>query len=246
MGWMFGAGIGFFMGGPLGAVVGGALQHHLGKEAQMGGTQSLPHHKKDEAVFITYLAAIMTKIAMADGRIDQAEVRTIQRFFKEKLGFPGVAMRYIEGLIEQTQRLNPDMRQVALGFRSVAKHEQSLLLLDICYEVAMADGKITVSEQKELDFLASYLGVAHEEQKRIKTRFHVNGHTSTAGAEKTPMDDYAILGVSRSASKDEIKKAYRQMAAQYHPDKVSHLGEELIEFADKKFKEISAAYKNVK
>ncbi|GMT43024.1 MAG: co-chaperone protein DjlA [bacterium] len=244
MGWMFGAGLGMLMGGPLGAVIGGAFQHYLGKGTQGVRPQSSPH-RRDEAVFVTYLATIMTKIAMADGRVDPGEVKTIHRFFERELGFSGMDLRFIDALIDQTRRVNPDLGQIALSFRSVGNREQTLLLMDICYRIAMADGKITVSEQKELDFLASHLGVNREEHQRIKNRYRA-GEYKTSVQDYAAMDDYTALGISRSASNDEIKKAYRQMASQYHPDKVSHLGKELIDFANKKFKEITGAYENVK
>lgn len=55
-------------------------------------------------------------------------------------------------------------------------------------------------------------------------------------------DPYEVLGVARNASASEIKHAYRELAKKYHPDKVSHLGDEFREIAHKKFKEIQAAY----
>ena len=58
-------------------------------------------------------------------------------------------------------------------------------------------------------------------------------------------DPYTILGVSRGASADEIKSAYRKLANKYHPDKVDHLGEEFKELAEKKFKDIQEAYQKL-
>ena len=58
-------------------------------------------------------------------------------------------------------------------------------------------------------------------------------------------DPYEILGVPRKASLDEIKSAYRKLAAQYHPDKVNHLGDEFKTLAEKKFKEIRKAYEEL-
>lgn len=52
----------------------------------------------------------------------------------------------------------------------------------------------------------------------------------------------ATLGLYDGASKTEIKKAYKEMAAKYHPDRVAHLGPELVELTSEKFKEVGAAY----
>ncbi len=59
-------------------------------------------------------------------------------------------------------------------------------------------------------------------------------------------DPYEILGVSHDASMDEIKKAYHRKASKYHPDKVSHLGEEFQRLAEEKFKEINQAFETLK
>ncbi len=65
-------------------------------------------------------------------------------------------------------------------------------------------------------------------------------------ADETTDDPYAVLGVGPGADQGEIRKAYRRLAAQYHPDKVAHLGEEFRRLADKKFKAIQAAYETLK
>lgn len=252
MGWFLGAGLGFLFGGPLGALVGGALQSFMGKEAR----NSMPYQsagRKEEAEFVTYLVSIMTKIALADGHLDKSERQVIHNFFGRELGFSGMDLQFIDGMIEQTRLVNPDLGQIARGFRSRGNREQSLLLLDVCHQIAMADGKITVSEEKELDYLTSYLGIEKEEQERIKNRHWGAGRGRQKGAGRAggevldeALDDYAVLGVTRSSSTSEIKKAYRQMASQYHPDKVSHLGKELIDFAGKKFIVINKAYQAIR
>ena len=68
------------------------------------------------------------------------------------------------------------------------------------------------------------------------------GKAAENSREKLDGDPYEVLGLARGASPDEIKRAYRELANKYHPDKVSHLGEEFKALAHKRFKEIQAAY----
>jgi len=58
-------------------------------------------------------------------------------------------------------------------------------------------------------------------------------------------DPYMVLGIPRNAGEEQIKAAYRKLAKKYHPDKVLHLGEEFRELAEKRFKEIQKAYKEL-
>lgn len=84
--------------------------------------------------------------------------------------------------------------------------------------------------------------------RRAKQSFEQDGWQSRQqdrGANKGGKDPYDILGVRRGAPIDEVKKAYRELAAKYHPDKVSHLGEEFRALAEKRFKEINEAYQEI-
>ena len=235
MSWLLGAGMGLLLGGPLGAVVGGVLQHMVTKNTRDTGL-SKPNQINQETVFVTNLAAIMTKIAMADGRINPEEVRTIRNFFAQKLGYSGQDLEYIYGIIKETEKINPDLWKICHAFRQYAGYEIRMLLLDLAYQIAITDHIITDAEQREINTVASLIGVPEEEHQRIK-----NKYLSTQSK-----DNYSILGLRQGASPEEIKKAYRVMAAQYHPDKVTHLGKELIDFANQKFREINKAYDELK
>ena len=57
-----------------------------------------------------------------------------------------------------------------------------------------------------------------------------------------PRDPYEALGLAPGASPDEVRRAYRELAAKYHPDKVEHLGEEFRRLAERRFREINEAY----
>jgi len=79
-----------------------------------------------------------------------------------------------------------------------------------------------------------------------RPRDRVGGEKKEARAGEEPArDPYSVLGVAKSASPEEIKHAYHELANKYHPDKVSHLGEEFREIAHRKFKEIRRAYEQL-
>jgi hypothetical protein len=93
--------------------------------------------------------------------------------------------------------------------------------------------------------------------RRIDTIFQQGGRTAGQQADEhsrtqhsdtrssTPRTPYEILGISPGASKEEIRAAYRRLANQYHPDKVTHLGKEFQDLADQRFKEIQGAYRQL-
>ena len=219
------------LGGPLGAVVGGALQHVLSRGTQTLSTGEVTAPNQEQ-VFITYLVAILTKICMADGSISEAERKTIHNFFSRGLHYKGMELRFIDAIIEETQRNDPDFHQICKAFDQLANKQQRLLLLDLIYQVVMTDHVVTKSEREAIQQVVSALGIGTDEHEHIKLRY--------APAKKS--DHYHTLGLKPTVDNGEIKRAYRQLASQYHPDKVSHLGPELIAFSEKKFKSINNAY----
>ncbi len=231
MGWFFGAGLGWFVGGPLGAIVGAAIQSALSSMTQQQ-VKSSQGQTNEEAIFVTNLVAVMTKICMADGHISKEERNVIHNFFAQSLKYSGEQLRFIDAIIDETDRRNPDLRQICLAIDKVANHEQRFVFLDLAYSIATVDHVITDGEQRAIDEIVSAFNLSHEEHESIKSR-----HPIAKAA-----DHYTVLGVDSSASNEELKNAYRHLAKQYHPDKVSHLGGELVEFAHQKFLEISESY----
>jgi uncharacterized membrane protein YkvA (DUF1232 family) len=84
-------------------------------------------------------------------------------------------------------------------------------------------------------------------QKERQSSFGQTGESSyeEKSTDTGHEDPYSVLGVGRNASQEQIKQAYRQLANQYHPDKVIHLGEEFRELAERRFKEIQEAYQEL-
>jgi DnaJ like chaperone protein len=103
------------------------------------------------------------------------------------------------------------------------------------FNVSLADSVIDSSEIAIIEKISSYLGVASGDFLSIKNMFIPETDSS-----------YKILEIERSSSNDEVKKAYRRMAMRYHPDKVSHLGDDVRKSADEKFARVNEAYERIK
>lgn len=92
-----------------------------------------------------------------------------------------------------------------------------------------------------LDRIGSFLGINDFDHQSIKARNRYRRQQATA----TDDDHYRTLGLNPGASAEEIKKAYRTLSMQYHPDKAAHLGEEFRAAAEEKMKEINMAYQHL-
>jgi hypothetical protein len=89
-------------------------------------------------------------------------------------------------------------------------------------------------------------GYDHRRQKSGSSYSGAGAENGTAETESAPKDPYTVLGLQKGASGEDIKRAYRSLANQYHPDKVEHLGEEFKHLAEKRFREIQQAYQALK
>ena len=231
---MLGAGMGFLRGGPMGAVIGGALQHVVTKKLQQKICKSLPG-LDDEGVFVTCTAVVMTKIAMVHGSVKPNTRVTIKKFFQKNLNYSKIELGFIDKVIDETQTMNPGLEPIVNQYCKACRSHYTSLLLALGYQVALVQGDLTDDVQKELNQLSSLLKLSYENHDLIRNKYCLD-------TLKTP---FTILGIPFEATNKEIKKAYRQIAMQYHPDKMAHLGEEQVQEAHLKFLEIIEAYQEL-
>lgn len=204
-----------------------------------------------QAVFLETVFISMGKLAKADGRVSEEEIAHVEQFMQKLNMTPEHRQQAIK-LFKQGADAGFDIYPVYQRFNSVCGHTRNLkdVLLAYLIVMALADGHFHPDEEALLTEIAGYLGYGPDAFKKMidmvlnQTHF-AGGQITTAAA----LDDaYKALGVSKDSSDAEIKRAYRKLMSQYHPDKLMGQGvpEDMIAMATEQAKEIQLAYDLIK
>ena len=220
--------MGFIVGGYMGAFLGYFLGSMVDNRGKRGASSRVMSN--DFSVSILMLSAAVIK---ADGRILEAELKFVKNFMVRTFGGTHIAEKM--DLLQNILQKDFSLRQVSLQIQMNIDHAARLQLLQYLFGIAKSDGHIHPKEVEVIERIAGYLNVNRTDFNSIKAMFY-------EAREKK----YEILGVEKSASNDEVKKAYRKMAVKYHPDKVAHLGEEHRKAGKEKFQKLNNAYDSIK
>jgi DnaJ like chaperone protein len=194
----------------------------------------------------------MGHIAKADGRVTTAEINLAKRIMSE-LALTEEMRTAAINLFEQGKDSNFPLYGVLDQFRRECHRRTHLIrmFLEIQIQAAYADGVLDQAEETVLRKICTHLGISRFEYESIKLQFQAQqrfyGQTQHKPAEMLD-DAYAVLGVSTSATDAEVKKAYRRLMSQHHPDKLVAKGlpEEMMTIAKEKTQKIRKAYEVVK
>jgi DnaJ like chaperone protein len=226
-----GGGLGWAFGGPIGAFVGfmfGSMFDKMNSEELALGQGST--RAGDFAISLLILSAAVMK---ADGKVLKSELNYVKQFLANQFG-ESHARELLKNLKEILDKDIP-LRDVSMQIGGSMDHASRLQLMHYLFGIANADGVIDKSELNIIEQIAGYLRISQKDFTSIKAMFIDD--TSSA---------YKILEINSNASNDEVKKAYRKMALKYHPDKVSHLGEDFQKAAEDKFQKVNDAYQKIK
>ena len=113
-------------------------------------------------------------------------------------------------------------------------HAARLQLLHFLFGIAQADDIVVDEEERQIYTIAGYLGISSRDYNSIKAMFYNQSDNA-----------YKILEIDKTATVDQIKRAYRKMVMKYHPDRVEHLGEEHKQGAEAKFRQVQKAYEQL-
>jgi DnaJ like chaperone protein len=234
-----GGGLGFALGGPIGALLGFAVGTMIenttteaGASATAQPTGARRPRRATAADFEISLLVLTAAVMRADGKVVKSELNYVKRFFVQQFGESRTAEHL--GTLRELLKQPFDLRGVAAQIRDNMEHPLRLQLLHYLFGIARADGGIDDAELRTLEDIAQYMGISHKDFDSIKGMF---GNTISAY--------YKVLEIEENADEAEVKKAYRRMAQKYHPDKVSTLGEEFQQAAHEKFQKVHEAYEAI-
>jgi DnaJ like chaperone protein len=224
-----GAGLGLALGGPLGALVGGLAGHVLvDREGAPFGAAP------PELVFTTGLVALAAKMAKSDGVVVQHEVEAFERIVDVPQGEHERVRRLFDLAKGTTDGFESYARQIGETFRQ----EPRLLedVIDGLFHIAKADGAVHEAEFAYVKAVATIFGFSDADFDRIAAR-----HVRHAG------DPYLVLGIDRGAADAELKRHYRRLVAENHPDReiARGLPPEAVKIATQRLAAINEAWDRV-
>lgn len=256
--------LGFMAGGPLVAIIGLFIGHMFDRGyARNLSPASAEERQRIQHTFFNTLFLLLGYVAKVDGRISQNEVQLTEAFM-DKMGLTPEHKREAIRLFKLGADPVFDPDSVLQNFRRDCARSPNLtqMLLVYLINLAMADGALDEAEVSALRRIAQSLGFssfAFEQILRMiqaQNAFAGNGSyssSSSGGAGYQPRANevelaYQALGVTPSATDAEIKKAYRKLMSEYHPDKLIGQGmpEDMIKEATERSQEIQTAYEVIK
>lgn len=231
-GKFIGAGLGYFVGGCFGSVVGYFLGSIVDVMFSNSSSKIIKTHvSRNEFMnnFLVLTAAVMK----ADGVVKKSELEYVKQFLRVNFGENQTieALQILKDLLQNDVSIDPVCSKIRYGMQTALK----LQILHYLFGIAKADGEIHQTEIYLLEQIAIKIGVNSNDYNSIKSMF----------IEETD-SAYKILGVQKTASDEELKKAYRAMAVKHHPDKVANMGEDVQNSAKLKFQKINEAWDKIK
>ena len=251
--WLF-AGLGWAIGGPIGALFG----YFIGKafsSDEAPGYQTLndsshrgPYRNTGTQADINVaLMVLIAAVMKADGQVRKSELAYVKRFLLQNYGeeHGKEMLKVLQNLVQQDIPINQVCQQIKVNTDYNTRYH----MVDFLFGISGADGEFHQTELNMLRLIAQYLGISSNDYTSIYERqvgYRNSSYSSNTRNTSYSKDPYKVLGITREATDDEVKKAYRRMALKYHPDRVAGMSEEMQRSAAEQMKEINEAYDHIK
>jgi len=257
-GKVIGGAFGFMLGGPLGAVLGAALGHNFDRglarstqpfQSGTGDTERI------QQAFFTATFSVMGHVAKADGRVSEIEISMANQIMSQMM-LDAEQRKVARRLFNEGKEADFDLSGVLEQFRKECHRRFNLIqmFLEIQIATLLADGVVHNKERHIVHDIGRQLGVNQyviDQLIAMVQGQQYYAHKENIHKPATARDlheAYAVLGVEQSATDEEVKKAYRRLMNQHHPDKLVSKGlpEEMLKLATEKTQEIKRAYEQIK
>jgi DnaJ like chaperone protein len=276
IGRILGTLFGFMFARIPGAILGYIVGHFFDKGYsqdfnQMGGFSRFftsQDQFKQQAIFFHTLFSVMGHIAKADGKVSDAEIK-MATLLMNQMGLEGDTRREAQEAFREGKSSDFPLKQTVLEFKESCHGRRDILqvYLEILIQAAYVDGTLDKAEQQILEKVAQYMGFSENELLYLLSVFEAelrfrsaqgryqgqSGQSnqrknSTYSTQQSLDDAYKILGVNVADDDKTIKKAYRKLMSENHPDKLVSKGlpKQALELAKNKTQDIQAAYELVK
>ncbi len=250
-GKLIGGYVGFVLGGPIGALLGAALGHNFDKDDTPAA--SVGQQNRSQAAFFTATFSVMGHLCKADGRVTPDEISNARVIMSQMSLSPAQTDAAI-ALFNEGKKDGFPLEDVLRQLKSelgLSKNIKRMFVEIQCY-AAYADGILHPAEKIMLTKICQIIGFSEYELASILAAITAEEHHESSGRREksTAMrleDAYAILNIKSNADDKEVKRAYRKLMSQHHPDKLVSKGlpEEMMKIATKKTQEIREAYERV-
>jgi len=245
VGGVLGWAVGGVMGGILGYAFGSLFENAMSGEYAINknhsdttergftGRSRMERPQTQAGDFGVSLLVLSAAVMKSDHQVVKSELDFVKDFFKKQFG-QEKAGNYIL-MLRELLKQEYNLREVCLQIKLYMDHASRLQLMHFLFGLAQSDGQIHPDEIQTIRAIAGWLGISSVDFESIQAMFVKNSESA-----------YKILEITQQATDEEVKKAYKKMAVKYHPDKVSHLGEDVQKAANEKFKKVNSAYEQIK
>ncbi len=252
-GKIIGAVIGLFRGGISGALIGALVGHIVDRIID-----SLVGAGSTQEAFFRALFATLGHLSKADGRVTRNEIR-VAEILMQRMQIRGEERKRAIAFFNEGKKVSFSLEGALrpLMQHSMVRPDLRQMFMEIVVDAAFADGQISVAERNVLARVATLLRIpGHLFTAMLQARQfgytqdpgEQAGSRRTAATQQPLAQAYAKLGLQENASDSEVKRAYRKLMSQYHPDKLISRGlpEQMMEVAKTRVREINTAYEQIK
>jgi DnaJ like chaperone protein len=182
----------------------------------------------DDLLLVDSLCPLFVEVARADSPPVQLEIRVIREFFEQRLQFNEIAMEAVrDALKDAIAAPEQDIEFLTTRARTAVKPSIRVEVVRSLYDLGLVDGQLQRSEQDMLKRIVGQFNLSDEQLQQITAEYFGKGD-----------QEYELLGITRDATDDEVKSAFRKLAAEHHPDRARDDG--------KRFREVKDAYEALK